>query len=69
MQSNPTVAYVRGYHGDAEAHANGYLIAAAPDLLAVCGAIEAHCKRGAPVAEGQAIRAQLQAAIAKATAR
>lgn len=43
------------------------LMASAPDLLAACKAIEAHIKNGCSVAEGQIVRAQLQAAIAKAT--
>lgn len=49
------------------------LIAAAPDLLAICQAIEAHCcandgvKGDAHTAEGKRLREQLQIAIAKAT--
>lgn len=49
------------------------LIAAAPDLLAICQAIEAHCcandgiKGEAHAAEGKRLRDQLQATITKAT--
>lgn len=58
-------------NGEADAH----LIAAAPDLLAACQAIEAHCRvetpetRGNPAAhaaEGKRLREQMRVAIAKA---
>lgn len=59
-----------------EARANAYLLAAASELLAVCRAIESHCRVETPetrgnvkahTAEGHALRARMQAAIASAT--
>ena len=62
--------YVSQMHGKPEAAANARLIAAAPDLLAACRAIEPHIASNHPVTDNEhpyltAVR-QLRAAIDRA---
>ena len=74
--SFPIVCFVRGHYGSAEADANGYLIAAAPDLLRVIKEIIAADKKalteyqamglGEPPEETRLLMEKARVAIAKA---